>query len=85
MTCMNTVGKDINELIETHIELWHEATKIKDFEGNLIKDMPTEERVDIFMKIRLLNSQRAKTRDSINISLKSGYPDPKINYVGGSK
>lgn len=82
---MNNIGDRINSLIESHIKLWHEATKIKDFNGDLRKDMPTEERVDTFMKIRLLNSERANIRDNINVSLNSGYPDPKINYLGGSK
>lgn len=80
-----SLGEDIDLLIRKHIELWHEATKIKDFNGNLIKDMSSEDRVKVFLNIRMLNSDRAQVRDKINKICNSGYPDPKINYTGASK
>jgi hypothetical protein len=70
-----TIGNRINDLIMTHIELWHRTSKAR-----VEKDLPTEERLALFMKTRELNVLRAKIRDEINKEFSSGYQDPKINY-----
>lgn len=61
--------------MRTHIELWHRTSKAR-----VEKNLPAEERLALFMRTRVLNVQRAKFRDEINQILKSGYPDPKMNY-----
>jgi hypothetical protein len=70
-----SLGTEIDLIINTHIELWHRTSKAR-----LEKDLSSEERVALFMRTRDLNVKRAEIRDKINQRLKSGYPDPKINY-----
>lgn len=69
------IGNTINDLVCAHTELWHRTSKAR-----AEKDLPPEERLALFMRTRVLNVMRAKTRDKINSRLNSGYPDPKINY-----
>jgi hypothetical protein len=72
-----TIGQEIDNLINTHIKLWHCTSPAR---KDLTLDNKT--RVELFMKTRDYNVLRAELRDVINKHFNSGYPDPKINYKG---
>ena len=72
-----SMGNKINELIVTHIELWHTTSPAR-----LDPNLTSAERVALFMNTRELNVLRSKIRDAINLAFNSGYSDPKINYTG---
>lgn len=74
------VGKEIDSLITTHIKLWHSTSPAR-----TDKSLSSEERVGLFMKTRKYNVERAITRDNINSFFKSGYQDPKMNYMNIEK
>ena len=73
---MNKIGTIIDELIKTHIKLWHNTSPAR-----LDKSLTSKQRVMLFMKTREFNVMRAKIRDDINLFFNSGYPDPKMNYM----
>lgn len=71
----NNIGELIDNLILTHIKLWHSTSPAR-----LDKTLSVSKKVQLFMRTREYNVLRAEIRDSINKYFNSGTPDPKINY-----
>ena len=76
------LGKTIDNLLRTNIELWHHAIKIK-VDGKPLRTMPTRDRVKTFYTIRKLNTSRSKCRWEIDRAVGMGTNENKINYSGG--
>ncbi len=71
------IGELIDDLITTHIKLWHKTTVARND-----PDISMEERVALFMETRQFNVLRSQIRTEIDRVFDSGYPDPKLNYIG---
>lgn len=77
---MSETAKDISNLIDVNIKIWHEVTKVKDISGSLYDEnkMNLNERVECALKIRELNAHRSKARWSIDSKFNSGTNETKI-------
>jgi len=75
--CLVNIGQLISNLIDTHIRLWHKTTIARNN-----PNIGMEERVALFMETRQFNVLRSQIRTEIDKAFDSGYPDPKINYIG---
>ncbi len=73
-----SLGRDIDDLIKTNIEIWHQAIQIK-AKGKPKKNLSTLERAKIFRAIRALNSLRSKHRWKID-RVFGGINETKLNY-----
>jgi len=71
------IGQKINDLIVTHIKLWHKTTIAR---NDL--DINMKERVALFMETRQFNVLRSQIKAEIDLAFGSGYVDPKFDYVG---
>lgn len=82
---MSKPGESIDQLIDTNIKLWHQATKIKK-NGKPDHSLPTAERVGIFYRIRELNAARSTLRWEIDSLLdETGTNETKTGYYKESK
>ena len=77
-----SIGETIEELIRLNIMIWDEASQIKDFHNNPIKDLPTEDRVKHFLKVRELNATRSSIRAKIDNYFHDGVDQTKLDYYG---
>lgn len=75
------IGNNIDQLVKTNIQIWHNAIKIKS-NGKPRKAHPTADRVKIFYKIRELNAKRSQLRWKIDNKIGIGTNENKINYIG---
>ena len=84
MSSENNIGSKIEEFILTNIKIWHEATKIKDVDGNLRKDtdLSVKERVQCALDIRKLNTLRSKIRWEIDKNFDCGADETKVFSKG---
>lgn len=81
----SNLGKSIENLISTNIELWHQATQIKK-DGKPDYSLPSSERVKIFYRVRELNATRSDLRWEIDSELNSGGTnETKIGYHKGEQ
>lgn len=81
---METTGEMISKLIVVNNRIWHKATKIKTLSGEVKKEkeLGTKERVETFLDIRELNTQRSAIRWQIDKKFGSGANETKINFCG---
>ena len=73
-----SIGKSIDALIATHVELWHSAEQVKK-DGKPDRTLPTEERVRLFRKVRRLNAKRSAIRWEID-GVTGGANETKVGY-----
>lgn len=85
MSAENNIGKTINEFVLVNIQIWHEATKIKNLKGTLCdkSTMPLEKRVSCALKTRGLNAERSKLRWEVDKCFGSGANEAKVFSKGG--
>jgi hypothetical protein len=76
---MSDLARIIDDLVQTNIEIWHRASNIKT-DGRPNRALPTQKRVEIFYKIRELNSNRSSLRWQIDSKFDNGSNETKINY-----
>ena len=60
------IGAVFSELAKVNCELWHEQEKVYDFEK-----IPAEEKDEVVKKLAILNLERNKCIDGINLTLKN--------------
>lgn len=78
-----SIGKSIDNLISTNVEIWGNAVKIKK-DGKPDHTLSTSERVKIFYNIRKLNAFRSKLRWDIDSIIDKNAPnETKLNYYEG--
>ena len=78
-----SIGENIEKLIKTNIELWHNATQIKK-NGKPDHTLPSEKRVEIFYEIRKLNAERSTLRWKIDSELDANaLNETKHGYFKG--
>ena len=77
------ISKKIEELLIVNNYLWHEATEIKDFDNKPKQGLSSEKRVQHFLKIRELNSDRSTIRAELDSIFNDGVDETKLNYHGG--
>jgi len=80
-----TTAEMIEKLIITNLEIWHEASKIKDLDNKVRKElsMSPQERVDHFFVVRKLNAIRSRIRWGIDKQFGTGANETKIDYYTG--
>jgi len=75
------ISQKIEELIVLNIGIWHEASRIKDYDNKPIGGLDSETRVKHFLKIRELNAKRSETRAIIDKYFNDGVDETKTNYI----
>lgn len=75
------IADSIEKLISLNIKMWHEITKIKNFDGSLKKDITIspKEHVKNALLVRKLNAKRSKVRWRIDKITGYGANETKIN------
>lgn len=78
------IGKLVEDLVICNLEIWHNATRLKDFAGKLRKDskLSPREQIAIHTQTRVHNAKRSKLRYEIDRILDTDVVnETKIDYL----